>query len=313
VRGPAQALWLENSGRVVSGTDIVARESGVLMLQHQPGTLIAWLDAPKAQAAKGVMAWFKSMQETSVKPPQAVALRGKQQVLTLNLAQAGMLHLRTSVPVVTQFVVEGQAPQTQAHLFGANINLLAPAGASRLVLRAVGSDSLSGVATVITTSIVQLGEGVGPEVLLAPGSARLYAFDLAQSRTIGIGVRAQSDVVRSVLFDQRGAVLSEGVVQMPNLTPGRYYLAIDLPLNSAPVRAQPILRGLNAPDTRPPRDILRRYVEALDGDPLLYVPVAQAPATDAAEQDKMADGTAAENEDTEAASEEKSDTDKETL
>lgn len=312
VRGPAQALWLENSGRVVSGTDIVARDSGVLMLQHQPGTLIAWLDAPKAQAAKGVMAWFKSTQETSVKPPQAVALKGKQQVLTLDLAKAAMVHLRTTVPVVTQFVVDGQAPQTQAHLFGANINLLVPAGLSRLVLRAVGADSLSGVASLLTTSITQLGEGVGPEVLLAPGSARLYAFDLAQARAIGIGVRAQSDVVRSVLFDQFGAALSEGVVQMPTLAPGRYYLAIDLPLSSAPVRAQPILLGLNAPDTRPPRDILRRYLEAVDGDPLLYVPVPPTPAVNDAEPEEMSDTAPSENESPEAVGEDMPESDKDT-
>ena len=287
VRGPAQAMWLENSGRVVSGTDIVVRDSGVLMLQHEPGTVIAWIDAPKAQASEGIMAWFKFTQETSVKPPQAVALKGKQQVLALNLPQAAMLHLRTSVPVVTQFVVDGQAPQTQAHLFGANINLLAPAGVSRLVLRAVGADSLSGVASVISTSITPLAEGVGPEVLLAPGGARLYAFDVLQPRAIGIGVRAQSDVVRSVLFDQRGAVISEGVVQMPTLAQGRYYLAIDLPLSSPPVRAQPILLGLNAPDTRPPRDILRRYVEAVDGSPLLYVPVPPVAVAEEPEQDEM--------------------------
>lgn len=287
VRGAAQALWLENSGRIANGTDIVARDSGVLLLQHQPGTLIAWLDAPKAQLVQGDSA------ETSVRPPQAVALHGKQQVLALNLAQAGMLHLRTSVPVVTQFLVEGQAPRTQAHLFGANINLLAPAGPSRLVLRAVGADSLSGVASVLATGVVQLDEGVGPEVLLAPGGARLYAFDVPQPRAVGIGVRAQSDVVRSVLFDQSGAVLSEGVVQMPNLAPGRYYLALDLPPDSAPVRVQPVLLGLKPPDTRPPLDILRRYVEATDAVPLLYVPAAPLPSTTSA-----VEGEAAEEEST---------------
>lgn len=295
VRGAAQALWLENSGRIASGTDIVARDSGVLLLQHQPGALIAWLDAPKAQLVHGSGAWFKSLQETSVRPPQAVALHGKQQVLALNLAQAGMLHLRTSVPVVTQFLVEGQAPRTQAHLFGANINLLAPAGLSRLVLRAVGADSLSGVASILATSVVQLDEGVGPEVLLAPGGARLYAFDVPQSRAVGIGVRAQSDVVRSVLFDQSGAVLSEGVVQMPNLAPGRYYLALDLPPDSAPVRVQPVLLGLKPPDTRPPLDILRRYVEATDAVPLLYVPTAPVPPTTSAVD---GEGEAAEEEPT---------------
>lgn len=276
VRGNGQAIWLERGGRVVSGNDIVIRDSGILTFQHQPGTLIAWLEAPQAQSEKRLAAWLKTLQETIVKPPQAVSLHGKQQVLKLHFEQAAMLHVHTTVPVVTQFFVGGQMPKTEAHLFGANINLLVPAGASHLVLRAVGADSLSGVATFITTSVSPLKEGAGTEVLLAPGSARLYSFEIKQQRPIGIGVRASSDIVRSTLFDEHGRALSEGVVQMQTLAPGRYYIAIDLPAGSPPVRIQPIILGLNEPDTRPPMDVLRRYVESKKGETLeslLFVPV----------------------------------------
>lgn len=279
VRGDTQAIWLENGGRITSGNDIAIHDSGVLWLQHQPGTLVAWLEAPRVQGASD---WLKSLQETAVKPPQSVSLRGKSQVLSLKLERAAMLHVRTSVPVVTQFVVEGQAPQTEAHLHGANINLLAPAGTSRLVLRAVGADSLSGVATVMATTVTNLAEGAGPEVLLAPASARLFSFEIKQRRAIGIGVRASPDVVHSVLYDERGVVQSEGVVQMPTLAPGRYYLAIEAPADSTPVRVQPIMLGLTEPDVRPPYEILRRYVESRDGGALLYVPQPPAAPSDAA-------------------------------
>jgi hypothetical protein len=281
VRGNAQALWAENGGRIASGADIVIHDSGVLTLQHQPGTLVAWLDAPRAQGVGRVAEWFKSFQQTAVRPPQAVTLRGKQQVLSLQLERASMLHIRTSVPVVAQFAAEGKAPKTEVYLYGANINLLAPAGPSRLLLRAIGADSLSGAATVMSTPIVNLGEGAGPSLLLAPGSARLFAFDLKQAQTIGIGVRASSDVVRSVLYDAHGEALSEGVVQMPTLAPGHYFLAIEMPAGSAPVRVQPIVLGISRRDTRPPPDILRRYLESKDGDPLLFVPPGPGAPPDA--------------------------------
>ena len=183
-----------------------------------------------------------------------------------------MLHVRTSVPVVTHFVIEGQSPQTEAHLQGANINLLVPGGSSRLILRAIGADSLSGVVTVMATDTSNLSEGAGPEFLLAPGSARLFSFDLRQQSTLGIGVRASSDIVHSVLYNERGEVQTQGVVQMPTLLPGRYYLAIETPPDTLPVQVQPIVFGLTKPDTRPPYQILRRYVEGRDNDALLYVP-----------------------------------------
>jgi hypothetical protein len=281
VSGNVQALWLENGGRIAGGDDIAIQGSGVLWLQHQPGILVAWLEAPGAQGAKSVGEWFKSLQETTVKPPQTVTLKGKSQILNFNPERATMLHVRTNVPVVTHYVVEGAPPRTEAHLQGANINLLAPAGASRLILRAVGADNLSGVATVMASEVANLNEGAGPETLLAPGSARLYSFEIKQQTQVGIGVRASSDIVHSTLYNERGVVQAQGVVQMPTLLPGRYYLAIEMPADSAPVLVQPIVFGLKKPDTRPPFEILRRYVEGKDNDALLYVPPQFGAATDA--------------------------------
>ncbi len=283
VHGDAQAVWEEDGGRIDSGNDIVVRRSGVLWLQHQPGTLVAWLDEPPAQGMERIVNWFKAIQETAVKPPQVVSLKGKQQVLAFKLDQPAMLHVRTSAPVVSQYVAAGRPAQTAAHLFGANINLLAPAGSSKLLLRAVGADSLSGTSTAVATPAIPLADGLGPEVLLSPGSARLYVFVVRQASTIGIGIRASSDVVRSALYDEQGTLQSEGVVQMPSLAPGRYYLTVEMPADSAPVRVQPIIVGLKEPDIRPPLDILRRYVEAKEGgEALLYVPPPPPPPPGAA-------------------------------
>ncbi len=273
INGNTQILWLEKGGRIASGNDIIVRDSGVLWLQHQPGTLVAWLEEPlRSPGTQLVTEWFKSLRETPIKPPQTVNLSGKSQILSLQLEQPTMIHVRTSVPVVTHFMVEGTSPKTEAHLQGANINLLAPTGLSRLVLRAVGADNLSGVATVMITEVTRLNEGAGSEVLLAPGSARLFSFEIKQRTPIGIGVRASSDIVNSILYNSKSVVQSQGVVQMPTLSPGRYYLSIEAPNDTAPILVQPIIFGLIKPDTRPPYEILRRYIEGRNSDALIYMP-----------------------------------------
>lgn len=281
VTGNAQALWVEEGGRIASGDDITIHDSGVLWLQHQPGIIVAWVEAPGAPGSKGIGDWFRSLKETTVKPPQTVSLRDKTQVLNIKPERTALLHIRTTVPVVSYFAIEGQPPQTAAHLNGANINLLVPGLPSRLILRAVGADKLSGVATVMATEAEGLAEGVGPAVLLAPGSARLFSFELKQQSQVGIGVRASSDVVHSTLYDERGVVQAQGVVQMPTLSPGRYYLVIETPPDTAPVQVRPVVFGLARPDTRPPFAILRRYVEGRDNDALLYVPPPPGVSTDA--------------------------------
>jgi hypothetical protein len=137
-----------------------------------------------------------------------------------------------------------------------------------------------------TTPVLKLTEGQGPEVLLGPGSARLFGFELAQPATIGIGVRASADVIRAVLYDEQGVTQSEGVVQMPALAAGRYFLMVEMPPESAPVSVRPIVLGLAKPDTRPPYEILRRYVENVEGEgaALIYVPPPPAPPPSTVEE-----------------------------
>jgi len=277
VRGDAQALWQDASGRIQGGNDFDVRSAGTLWLLHEPGTVVAWLDEPRASGWDRVSRWLGSLSESSVRPPESVPLQGKQQVLLVRLERPSLLHVRTSAPVVAQFLGRGRPGVTQAFLHGAMLNIPAPAGESRLVLRAIGSESLSGHASVFATEVTNLVEGEGPAVLLGPGGARLFSFTLDRPDTIGIGVRASSDVVSSVLYDEQGAVQSQGVVQMPRLAAGRYYLAIEAPESSAPVRARAIVLGLARADTRPPYEVLRRYVEAQgDATALLYDPRLEA-------------------------------------
>ncbi len=282
VRGAEQAWWQEAGGAIQAGTDFTPRAGGVLWLWHKPGPLVAWLDGPAGDAGAEPAA-------TAVAPPESLPLQGESRLLAYQTTGPSMLHLRSETALVSQFLPPGQAPRTEAHLRGTSLNLPVPAGTARLLLRPLGAARLAGTATLVATPAIPIGEGAGPELLLAPGDARLFSFELKQPAAIGIGARASADVIRCALYDERGAALGEGVVQMPELRAGRYFLSIENPGDGAPVRVRPILLGTSAPDTRPPYDVLRRYVEADETAPgLLYVlpEQGQAPGSAGLEPDE---------------------------
>ena len=93
VTGNAQALWVEEGGRVATGDDIAVRDSGVLWLQHQPGIIVAWVEAQGTQSQKGLGEWFRSFKEIAVKPPQTVSLRDKAQVLNIKPEHTALLQV----------------------------------------------------------------------------------------------------------------------------------------------------------------------------------------------------------------------------
>jgi len=107
-----------------------------------------------------------------------------------------------------------------------------------------------------TSAILPIGEGLGPEVLLPAGSTRFFSFDVS---------RASTDVVSTTLLDETGRILGRGVVQMHELSPGRYLLAIESASNAPAVTARPAVAGIEPPATGPPSEVIRRYLESGKG------------------------------------------------
>lgn len=289
VAGHTQALWQERGGRIVAGDEFSLADTGALWVQHRPGSVAAWIEG--GDDAAGFERLLRELGETRVTPPHSTRLAGKQKLLTFALDTPAMVQLRGDTPLVAQILRRGQGARTETQTNGARLNLPLFGGPASVLLRALGADALSGTLAAHATPMVTLTDGVGPEVLLGSGDARLFGFDLQHPATLGIGVRASTDVVRAVLYDTSGAVRAEGVVQMPTLPPGRYFLAVEAPPDSAPVKVRPIVLGLTRPDTRPPYDILRRYVEIgdEDGPPLIYVPPPPPPPPSAVASEESND------------------------
>lgn len=282
IRGAAEALFVADDGALQTGSDIPITGSGTLRLQHAPGPLLAWLDNPLQTAAP----------EVTVTPPQRVPLVGREQVLRFNLATPSLLSLQTPVPLATWFSTPPLPPHVALHPAGIRDAILLPAGETRLWLKPIGNTSLDGELTVLALGEHVITDGAAESTVLAPGSGRLYRFTVTAAGHVGIGIRASSDLVTGRLYDNIGQLRGEGLVQMPQLTVGQYYLAVQTPLDSPPITVQPLLVGLTAPPRSPPGEIVRRFVEAkvVSAPALIYVPPqpgqdgVSAPAPESASQ-----------------------------
>ena len=265
--GSGESRLLGAGGQVTRGTDLsVDPKGGTLLVPHGPGLVLAWIDRPGEEARD---LWSRDLpsETVAVKPPASVALGGTSRGLRLDLLQPVMLHLRMAAPAATLLRRGDAPPEVEVHPAGASVDAYLPAGPAELVLRALGGGTLSGTAEITTTAVTPIGEGLGPEVLLGPGATRLFSFSVTHEGPVGLGVRASADVVESTLLTSAGRPLGRGVVQMPTLGPGTYLLALHAPGDSAPIRARPAVAGLQTPDTGPPEEVVRKYLEPEEAPP----------------------------------------------
>jgi hypothetical protein len=258
VRGAAgPATYVRADGRVERGADFPVGAGGWLGVPHGAGLVLCWADPPGAEAPDLAV----PVAAAEVALPSAVRLSGRARAVKVAAGEPIVLHLRSATPMVTLLRLDGAPPRVEIHAQGASLDAYLPGGTAELTLRGLADAALHGSAELTATPVTPIGEGLGPEVLLAPGATRTFSFRVESRRAVGIGVRAGSDVVEATLSDAAGAALGHGVVQMPTLEPGAYLLALRAPETAAPVRARPALAGLSLPDSGPPEDVIRTYLE----------------------------------------------------
>jgi len=256
IRGDASGVYIENSGRIRSGRNIAITQPGSLQLVHATGRVLAWLDA---QTNTGAPASIKR-KTLAVDKPVTLILDGATQSLLLTTPEPRLIYLHSDVAMVTRVQVGAQLEQVEAHPYGVDYAFFMPTGETRLTLMALGAGALSGKLDVTSSSATEFSEGFGPGVMLPGGGSALYKFKLEHSGPIGIGVRASSDVINAALLDSNGKLLGRGVVQMPSLSPGWYWLMLTAPVDADPVHAMPVLVGTRQPDSGPPAEVIHEYL-----------------------------------------------------
>lgn len=270
VRGGEHALFTDRAGNVVAGSDIeIGERSGVLVIEHGAGVLLSWLDRPGEEAAD---LWASSEKpgRTSVTLPALLPLDGTSRAYRIDTARPAMLHVRSASSLATYLDRGGKTPDVEVHPQGVSLDAYLPTGTAELRLRALAGGSLSGQVSLSSSTVVPVDEGLGPEVLLAPGAARLFSFIVKKAGTVGAGVKADSDSVDMEILDSEGAVMGRGVAQMLRLKPGTYLMKLQAPDAPAPVKARPALVGLKAPDAGPPPEEIRRYLYSETEMPSAY-------------------------------------------
>jgi hypothetical protein len=279
VRGAAAPPTLLGAdGRVARGEDLAAGAGGVLLVPHGPGPLVAWADRP-GEAVPGLWGAGKPPAERDLAPPETLALKGRSLSLRAKAERPVLLHLAVEEAVVALVRRPQGAAEADVHRRGARIDILLPAGATEIWLRAADGGELRGRLEAALSEVIEIREGLGPAVLLPAGGARGFGFAVERAGAVGVGVRATPDTAAATLLDASGAVIGRGVVQMPTLAPGRYVLLLRAPAEGGPVTVRPALAGVVPPGLGPPDEVVRGYLGmshdgGRDGGP----DAAQAPA-----------------------------------
>lgn len=260
VRGGRSALFTDMVGNVIAGSDIeIGAQGGMLIIEHGPGVVLSWLDKPGEEAAD-LWAASEKPDRTSVTLPALLTLDGKSHAYRVDAGRPVMLHVRSAASLATYLDRGEKMPDVEVYPRGVTLDAYLPKGASELRLRALAGGNMSGQLSLSSSTVMPTDEGLGPEVLLAPGAARLFSFTVRQEGMIGAGVKADSDIIDMEILNSAGQVMGKGVAQMLRLKPGTYLMKLSASDAATPVKAQPALVGLKAPDTGPPPDEIKKYL-----------------------------------------------------
>jgi len=258
-RGPAE--FCSDNGIVLRGNDLdITGAAGRLLIPHESGVILAWIDLPDHERAP---LWSAKTEANpmSVRLPVSVQLAGSTHEMSFDQPTPGLLRLRVSCPTAIRLEAPDMVPRIEVFANGCDWSQPISAGKITVSFRALLGGSLWGGVDISVSDLQPTGEGIGASALLPPGGSAAFAFDVDQKTRIGIGVNASSETVESVVYDAAGRNLGNGLVQFLDLVPGSYILVLHLPPDREPAWVRPVLAGLRPPDTSPPEDIVRQYIE----------------------------------------------------
>ena len=254
------AITAVTAQAIARGTDVPVSGAGRAVIQHGPGALALWVDAP------GQSPWPDPAAQ-AVALPARVSLASAAMALSFTADAPMLLHVSTTAPVLAGLQQAGRTDMPALFPAGAELHRVVAPGPVTLRLFSADDGPLSGTATVWAETLVSVSEGLGSQVAVAPGGAAAFAFTLAKATTIGVGVRAEPDRVDARLLDGSGKVVGDGVAQLRPLAAGAYVLEARVPPDAAPTVLRPALIGITPRPNGPPPDVVQSYLELVGMKP----------------------------------------------
>jgi hypothetical protein len=256
--GPATLMTTD--GRVERGLTLHPQGAGgLLLVAHSAEPLLVFF-GPEDEPALGLWHGLDRAAAEPVTLPARLGLDGGLAVLGFETDGDSLLAMSCDRPALFRLASDHGVDSWVA-LAGGSGHRLLPAGRAELSVRALGGGELGHELELSATAITAIGEGLGPEVLLGPGSGRAFVFSVAEAGPVGVGARADPDRLDCRLLAADGRVVGDGIVQMHELEAGGYLLLLKAPGDGGPVLAQPAVVGIERPPTGPPEDVIRRYLE----------------------------------------------------
>ena len=234
--------------------------AGRAVVQHGPGAVAVWLEAP------GVSPWPDAPAKT-VSLPAQMMLSGVAATLTFTAERPMLLHVSTTAPVLAGLQQTGRTDPPALFAAGAELHRAVAAGPVTLRLFSADDGPLGGAVSMWAEPLAPLGEGLGDTVAIAPGGSAAWSFSLAKSTTIGVGIRAEPDQAQARLLDATGKVVGQGVAQLRSLPAGAYVLEARLPPAAPPALLRPALVGVTPRGNGPPPDVAQGYLELVGMKP----------------------------------------------
>lgn len=276
LRGARAALFVGGDGRIQRGSDFeITSAGGSLRFEHDPGLVSAWVeDGGSTLAADPEFRADRPATELAL--PAVVNLDSASEAYDVEIDVPSLLKIRSTGALAVavdsirdqNFVGDLIALRGRFEVYpeGAHFDAVLPAGRSRIALRALAGEDLTGTVTIVVLPLEALAEGLGGESLLAPGDSRGYGFHVAHPGAVGVGVRADQGGVETLLFAADGRFLGQGVVQWADLAVGDYALVVAAPAEGRPARIRPALVGAAPPGTGPPPEEARRFLALAGGE-----------------------------------------------
>jgi hypothetical protein len=260
------ATLLDNFGLVQRGTSMPILGAGRLVIDHGPGLLAAWIEGGD------VPPWPESAPVATALPAH-VTLHDAAMTLALSPTTPILLHASSTAPII--LAVGGEPPAMFAA--GAELFRYLPLGPERLRIISPHDGPLAGTLDLSAAPVAEAVEGIGATVAVAPGGTAAFGFAVAHKTEVGVGVRAEPDVVAARLLDAAGRVLGEGVAQLHTLAPGRYVLEARVPADAPATLVRPALVGLAPRPNGPPQNVVNDYLALAGRAPIPAAAKGTAP------------------------------------